>query len=95
MKTSISSESTRGNFWHRMDWLLLSLVTFCAGMSVILIRALWTQNITAEVDSNDWIVQLISLGLGLAGCIVVAALDYHKLARFWFLYAPMRSVWSR
>ena len=71
-----------------MDWLLLILVTICAGASVVMLRALWTQNITAEVDSNDWIVQLISMALGIAGCITVAAIDYHKLAKFWFLYVP-------
>ena len=84
-----STESSREGFRHRMDWLLLILVTLCAGVSVVMLRALWTQNITEEVDANDWIVQLISLGLGIAGCIAVSAMDYHKLARFWFLYAPL------
>lgn len=79
----------REGFWQRIDWVLLALVTICSGASVLLLRTLWTENISAEVDSNDWVVQLISLGLGLAGCIMVAAIDYHKLARFWFLYAPI------
>lgn len=89
MKRNISTEASRGNFWHRMDWMLFALVSLCAGASVILLRALWTQNITDEVDANDWIVQLISMGIGIVGCIAVAAIDYHKLARFWFLYAPV------
>ena len=84
-----TSESSKEGFRHRMDWLLLFLVSLCAGASVVMLRALWTQNITAEVDANDWIVQLISMGLGLAGCIAVAAMDYHKLAKFWFLFAPL------
>lgn len=88
LKRYFSSE-TRESFWSRLDWLLLTLVTLCAGTSVVLLRTLWTQNITDKVDANDWIVQLISLGLGIAGCIVVSAIDYHKLARFWFLYAPV------
>lgn len=89
MKRTISTDSVREGFWHRIDWVLLALVTICSGASVLLLRTLWTENISAEVDSNDWIVQLISLGLGFAGCITVAAIDYHKLARFWFLYAPL------
>ncbi len=88
MKRNVSSDISRSGFLHRMDWLLLILVTICAGASVVMLRALWTQNITAEVDSNDWIVQLISMALGIAGCITVAAIDYHKLAKFWFLYVP-------
>lgn len=88
MKRNLSSDISRGGFMQRMDWLLLLLVSICAGASVVMLRALWTQNISAEVDSNDWIVQLISMALGIAGCITVAAIDYHKLAKFWFLYVP-------
>ena len=89
MKRNISTETARGGFFKRIDRLLLLLVTFCSGMSVVLLRTLWVQQITDEVDANDWIVQLISLGLGLVGCLVVSAIDYHKLAKFWFLYAPV------
>lgn len=89
MKRNISTEPARSGFFTRIDRLLLLLVTLCAGTSVVLLRVLWVQQITNEVDSNDWLVQLISLGLGLAGCLVVSAIDYHKLAKFWFLYAPV------
>ncbi|MBQ6041407.1 MAG: FtsW/RodA/SpoVE family cell cycle protein [Oscillospiraceae bacterium] len=85
----MSTEPARSGFFTRIDRLLLLLVTLCAGTSVVLLRVLWVQQITNEVDSNDWLVQLISLGLGLAGCLVVSAIDYHKLAKFWFLYAPV------
>ena len=88
MKRNISADSGRSGFFRRVDWLLMTLVTLCAGTSVIMLRALWLQNITDEVDANDWLVQLVSLGLGIAGCLAVAAIDYHKLAKFWFLYAP-------
>ena len=49
---------------------------------------MYVQSITDEVDSNDWLVQLIAMGIGLLGCLVIAAIDYHKLAKLWFLYAP-------
>ena len=82
-----SSEERRSIF-RRLDIPLLLMITVCSFTSVVLLRALWTLHITEEVDANDWIVQLISMLLGLAGCIVVASIDYHKLAKFWFLYAP-------
>ncbi|HAG13453.1 MAG TPA: hypothetical protein DCG49_06280 [Ruminococcus sp.] len=85
----MSADTGSGGFFRRLDWLLLALITFCAGTSVVMLRVLWQQGITDEVDANDWLVQLISLGLGIAGCIVVSAIDYHKLAKFWFLYAPI------
>lgn len=78
-----------GQFIKRLDHWLLLLVTICAGTSVVLLRTMWTQQITKEVDSNDWLVQLIAMGIGLVGCIVISAIDYHKLAKFWFLYVPV------
>lgn len=82
-------ETSGESFLHRIDWWLLTMVTLCAGTSVILLRTLWIQQVTDEIAANDWIVQLISLGLGIVGCVAVAAIDYHKLAKFWFLYAPV------
>lgn len=81
-------ESLR-QFVKRLDKLLLLLIIVCGVTSVVLLRLLWTKGITDQVDSNDWLVQLISMGIGLAGCLVISAMDYHKLAKFWFLYAPL------
>lgn len=89
MKKGIKAHEQERGFFRRVDWLLLLLVSLCAGMSVLLLRTLYMQQITSEVDANDWLVQLIAMGLGLVGCLVVAAIDYHKLAKLWFLYAPV------
>ena len=77
------------HFFKRIDHFLLLAVTFCAGMSVLMLYTMWDREITAEVDSNDWLVQLIAMGVGLVGCVAVAAMDYHKLAKLWFLYVPV------
>lgn len=77
------------HFFKRIDHLLLILVTICAGTSVLMLYTMWDRQITAEVDSNDWIVQLIAMGVGIIGCLIVSAMDYHKLAKLWFLYAPV------
>ncbi|MBR3267406.1 MAG: FtsW/RodA/SpoVE family cell cycle protein [Oscillospiraceae bacterium] len=82
------SSDDRQSLFRRLDVPLLLLITVCSFTSVILLRTLWVQKITDEVDANDWIVQLISMLIGIAGCLVVASIDYHKLARFWFLYVP-------
>ena len=88
MKTHSPTSEQKHGFFRRLDYFLLLLVSLCAGTSVLLLRVMYTQQITSEVDSNDWLVQLIAMGLGLVGCVLVAAMDYHKLAKFWFLYAP-------
>ena len=78
-----------GRWWKRLDHLLLLPVTLCAGTGVLLLYVMYAQQITDQVDSNDWLVQLISMGIGLIGCVFAASIDYHKLAKLWFLYAPV------
>ena len=78
-----------GRFFRRLDHGLLLPVTFCAGSGVFLLYQLWLHQITDQVDANDWLVQLISMAIGLAGCLAVSLMDYHKLAKLWFLYTPV------
>ncbi len=78
-----------GQFIGRLDKLLLLLITICAAASVLMLRIIWLQSLSDKVDSNDWLVQLISMGIGLVGCIAISAMDYHKLAKLWFLYVPV------
>ena len=78
-----------GKFVGRLDHLLIWLVNLCAASSVLMLYTIWENHLSEKVASNDWLVQLISMSLGLLGCLVVSAIDYHKLAKFWFLYAPV------
>jgi rod shape determining protein RodA len=78
-----------GRFFRRLDHGLLLPVTFCAGSGVFLLYQLWLRQITDQVDANDWLVQLISMAIGLIGCLAVSLMDYHKLAKLWFLYTPV------
>ncbi len=75
-------------FFGRVDLVLILLVTVCAGTSVVMLYTMSARQISDKVLPNDWIVQLASMGLGLAGAFLLAAIDYHKLAKFWFLYVP-------
>lgn len=77
------------HFFQKLDYLLILLVTACAASSVVLLYFIAANDLSDKVAPNDWLVQLIAMGVGLAGCIVVSAMDYHKIAKFWFLYAPI------
>ena len=44
------------------------------------------------MGSSYYRTQLLSCGLGLACLLVLSAIDYHKLVRLWFLYAPVALV---
>jgi len=84
-------ENTKG-FFRRLDWLLLLLVTACAVTSVVMLYSISANGLSDQVEPNDWLVQLIAAGAGVVGCVVVSAMDYRKLAKFWFLYAPVALV---
>ncbi len=81
-------ENTKGIF-RRLDYVLLILVTICAATGVVMLYNISANGISEQVAANDWLVQLIAMGAGLIGCMIVSLMDYRKLAKFWFLYAPV------
>ena len=81
-------ENTKGIF-RRLDYVLLILVTVCAATGVVMLYHISAKGISEQVAANDWLVQLIAMGAGLIGCIIVSLMDYRKIAKFWFLYAPV------
>ncbi len=86
MKIQRSGQEKERGLFRRIDWLLLLLVTLCAGTSVLMLHVMYVQSITDEVDSNDGLVQLIAMGIWLRGWLGIAAIYYHKLACLWLLY---------
>ncbi len=81
-------ENTKGIF-RRLDYILLLLVTVCAATGVVMLYNISANGISEQVAANDWLVQLIAMGAGLVGCFIVSLMDYRKIAKFWFLYAPV------
>ena len=35
----------------------------------------------SEIDDDDYIIQLVAVGIGVLSVLVLAAIDYHKIAR--------------
>ncbi len=72
-----------------LDGGLLFAVTLCAVLSTLLIYSIYVNNVLTEtVDKSYWRTQLISMGLGIAVAVVLSCIDYAKLVKLWFIYAP-------
>ncbi|HHX56882.1 MAG TPA: FtsW/RodA/SpoVE family cell cycle protein [Clostridiales bacterium] len=76
-------------FYKNLDKKLLIPVVLCAGFSVLLLYSIYSNNILPTVGSSYYKTQLISAVLGISICLVLSLIDYHVLAKLWFLYAPV------
>lgn len=86
MKTILKGIS---EYFRKMDKLLLFAVTLCAGFSVILLYSIYVNEISSTVGASYYQTQLIAMTIGFASCLILSAIDYRKLAKLWFLYAPV------
>ena len=73
-------------FTHKLDKPLLIAVTLCASLSVVLIYSIYYNQVVSSVGASYYRTQLVAMLMGTAGCLLLAAIDYHKIAKLWFLY---------
>ena len=79
-------------FTHKLDKPLLIAVTLCASLSVVLIYSSYYNQVVSSVGASYYRTQLVAMLMGTAGCLLLAAIDYHKIAKLWFLYMPLALV---
>lgn len=78
-------------YWRKLDKSLLLAALLCSTLSVLLLYSIYANHVLAEID-DDYIVQLMAVGIGVCAVLILAAIDYHKIARFWFIYAPVALI---
>lgn len=74
-------------YYKRLDKGLLFAVTLCAVIGVILLYSMYKSGV-GDVDARTYIIQLISTVMGVVICFIIASIDYHHIAKLWFLYTP-------
>ncbi len=79
-------------YWRKLDKSLLLAALLCSTLSVLLLYSIYANHVLAEIDDDDYIVQLMAVGIGVCSVLILAAIDYHKIARFWFIYAPVALI---
>ncbi|MDE6035023.1 MAG: FtsW/RodA/SpoVE family cell cycle protein [Ruminococcus sp.] len=76
---------------HSIDIGLLLAVTICAVISTLLIYSICKSGISESEGVGDsyWRTQLFSMILGIGTAIMLSFIDYRKLVKMWFIYAPV------
>lgn len=75
---------------HNIDAGLLFAVTLCAIISTLLIYSIVESGLGDDegVGASYWKTQLISTAAGLFAAIFIPLMDYRKLVKLWFIFAP-------
>ena len=81
-------------YLRRLDKTLLTLTLAACSFSVVVLYSLvinnQTQSITnAHLDYTNYRTQALAAVLGLGFSLVVAAWDYRKFCKLWFIYFPL------
>lgn len=81
-------------YFRRLDKILLVLTAAACALSVVTLYSLvinsQTQRITnVELDYTDYRTQAIAAMLGIGISLIIAAWDYRKFSKLWFIYLPL------
>lgn len=96
MTKSLRSEKTeKNNFWSylkkfikKLDKVLLFSVIAVTAFSILMLYSMY-ENEIGKVYASTIKTQIIAASIGIFIAIIVAIIDYHILARFWFVYTPI------
>ena len=79
-------------YWRRLDKPLILATVLLSVLSILLLYSLWICNVSSAVSASQYRTQLFSTLIGIVCVLVLAAVDYHKIVRLWFLYAPVALI---
>ncbi|MBR1823423.1 MAG: FtsW/RodA/SpoVE family cell cycle protein [Ruminococcus sp.] len=74
---------------HSIDGGLLFAVTLISAMSSLLIYSIVKNKMMDGIGDSYWQTQLFSMGVGIVVAIIISFIDYHKLVKLWFIFAPV------
>ncbi|MBE6854156.1 MAG: hypothetical protein E7501_00690 [Ruminococcus sp.] len=76
-------------YYSKMDKILLLLVIVCAATGVVMLYSIAANELDRVVTMRQVYTQILAITLGVLGCCVLSAIDYHKLAKLWFIHLPL------
>lgn len=71
-----------------IDGGLLFAVIICSVISILLIFSISKNGVLEGVGASYWKTQFFSMLIGIVGAAFISLIDYGKLVKLWFLYAP-------
>ncbi len=85
MKSAFKKLNTRH---YSLDKGLFLAVTLCSVIGTLLIYSISHNGVLEKVDDSYWKTQASSMLIGIVVAIAISFVDYKKLVRLWFIYAP-------
>lgn len=83
--------ATVWDYLKKLDKPLLFSVLICSIVSVLSIYSIYVSQVI-EITDGSVIRQAVSVLIGLMMCIIIDVIDYHKIAKLWFLYIPLALI---
>lgn len=76
-------------FFRKLDKQLFICVLACSALSVVILYSIVENDVATNVSSSLYKTQLIAAVMGAGCAMFLSLIDYNKLAKLWFLYAPI------
>lgn len=78
-----------GGYFRHIDWIL---VLICLCISAFDIYLLNTLHDIGYVKQDDIMTQLFACIIGVGAALVIGMIDYKRMAKYWFVYAPLAVI---
>lgn len=75
-------------YYRQLDKLMILCAVFCSVLSVFLLHSI-QKNGVLDIGFDDCVTQGIAAGIGFIAMLITAAIDFHKLAKLWYIYTPL------
>lgn len=75
-------------YFKKLDKQLFIVVGICSLFSIVLIYSIVHNGLISYLTTSEYKKQLVAVFIGMAGAMVLSALDYRKFVKLWFLYGP-------
>ncbi len=85
-------ESPLLQYWRRLDKSLILAALLCSVLSILLLYSIWQNHISDAVNASQYRTQMFSCLLGVFCLLVLSVVDYRKITKLWFLYAPVALI---
>lgn len=76
-------------YFKKLDKQLFLIVVACSCFSVLLLYSIVQNGLVVRSYSNIHKTQLMAMCVGALVALILSGIDYNKLAKLWFLYAPV------
>lgn len=71
------------------DKMLLLAIMLCSAISCVMLYAIAENELIDKVTPGTFRTQLIASGLGLCVVAVLSIIDYNRIIKLWWIYAPV------